>query len=454
MPYAAPCSCSVAGGSALLAASAGWFVQRRPLLARGPAWTTSPQQPDSSLPSRAAKVFRWGREKWSNEFEVDCAADWVNRGGQGQDAERDAHPRARTGKNDRVTTSPTASGRATAGGSPGSGSGDRPRRPGSTAATGSPSPTGALRGSAKSIVLASYKRPGERAVRGAPRRGLAPRRQRSNGGSTPTPSRSPGTTCRRRRRRVIHTERRGDPAWHRVPPAVPPPGRQGQEAPHGLAADGLGPPLRARAAQSWRCDQGAAGAKGVLRDPTGKKWSPIDARLGGVSSELPRGRSRYPTVRFGWPPCHSPGSPRHRGAGDCSRSSEPPPRRGRRARADQGCRQLPADTLVHLPDQRGAVRWGVEAWKDEFEVNPLRGDRATSAGGDVVTRNGSCWTLHGLPGLGWVRPRRRPRTRRRSAAGERRSAVWEKDRLSGHALPVFWELVPPTGSTGAARRAS
>ena len=85
-------------------------------------------------------------------------------------------------------------------------------------------------------------------------------------------------------------------------------------------------------------------------------------------------------------------------------------------------------------------RWGVEAWKDEFEVNPLRADWATSAGGDVVTRNGML-TLMAYPSSGTVTA---TPTSHKAKVGrwEARVRVWEKDRTVGTPYRAFWELVP------------
>ncbi|WP_460713753.1 hypothetical protein [Nocardioides dilutus] len=61
----------------------------------------------------------------------------------------------------------------------------------------------------------------------------------------------------------------------------------------------------------------------------------------------------------------------------------------------------PTPVYTYPTNAAKLFRWGVEAWKDEFEVNPLREDWATSAGGDVVTRNGML-TLMAYPSSGTV----------------------------------------------------
>ncbi|MBJ7359040.1 family 16 glycosylhydrolase [Nocardioides sp.] len=100
----------------------------------------------------------------------------------------------------------------------------------------------------------------------------------------------------------------------------------------------------------------------------------------------------------------------------------------------------PTPVYTYPTNAAKVFRWGVEAWKDEFEVNPLRGDWATSAGGDVVTRNGML-TLMAYPGSGTVTA---TPTSQKAKLGrwEARVRVWEKDRSAGTPYRVFWELVP------------
>jgi hypothetical protein len=100
----------------------------------------------------------------------------------------------------------------------------------------------------------------------------------------------------------------------------------------------------------------------------------------------------------------------------------------------------PTPVYTYPTNAAKIFRWGVEAWKDEFEVNPLRDDWATSAGGDVVTRNGML-TLMAYPGSGTVTA---TPTSQKAKVGrwEARVRVWEKDRLVGTPYRVFWELIP------------
>jgi hypothetical protein len=100
----------------------------------------------------------------------------------------------------------------------------------------------------------------------------------------------------------------------------------------------------------------------------------------------------------------------------------------------------PTPVYTYPTNAAKIFRWGAEAWKDEFEVNPLRSDWATSAGGDVVTRNGML-TLMAYPSSGTVTA---TPTSQKAKVGrwEARVRVWEKNRLVGTPYRVFWELVP------------
>lgn len=100
----------------------------------------------------------------------------------------------------------------------------------------------------------------------------------------------------------------------------------------------------------------------------------------------------------------------------------------------------PTPVYTYPTNAAKLFRWGVEAWKDEFEVDPLRADWATSEGGDVVTRNGML-TLMAYPASGTVTA---TPTSQRAKVGrwEARVRVWEKDRTVGTPYRVFWELVP------------
>jgi hypothetical protein len=100
----------------------------------------------------------------------------------------------------------------------------------------------------------------------------------------------------------------------------------------------------------------------------------------------------------------------------------------------------PTPVYTYPTNAAKIFRWGVEAWKDEFEVNPLREDWATSAGGDVVTRNGML-TLMAYPSSGTVTA---TPTSQKAKVGrwEARVRVWEKNRLVGTPYRAYWELVP------------
>jgi hypothetical protein len=100
----------------------------------------------------------------------------------------------------------------------------------------------------------------------------------------------------------------------------------------------------------------------------------------------------------------------------------------------------PTPVYTYPTNAAKIFRWGVEAWEDEFEVNPLRDDWATSAGGDVVTRNGML-TLMAYPSSGTVTA---TPTSHKAKLGrwEARVRVWEKDRTVGTPYRAFWELVP------------
>jgi len=111
-----------------------------------------------------------------------------------------------------------------------------------------------------------------------------------------------------------------------------------------------------------------------------------------------------------------------------------------RATAKAGDVYPPTPVYTYPTNAAKIFRWGAEAWKDEFEVNPLRSDWATSAGGDVVTRNGML-TLMAYPSSGTVTA---TPTSQKAKVGrwEARVRVWEKNRLVGTPYRVFWELVP------------
>lgn len=100
----------------------------------------------------------------------------------------------------------------------------------------------------------------------------------------------------------------------------------------------------------------------------------------------------------------------------------------------------PTPVYTYPTNAAKIFRWGVEAWKDEFEVNPLRSDWATSAGGDVVTRNGML-TLMAYPSSGTVTA---TPTSQKAKVGrwEARVRVWEKNRNVGTPYRAYWELVP------------
>lgn len=100
----------------------------------------------------------------------------------------------------------------------------------------------------------------------------------------------------------------------------------------------------------------------------------------------------------------------------------------------------PTPVYTYPTNAAKIFRWGVEAWDDEFEVNPLRDDWATSAGGDVVTRNGML-TLMAYPSSGTVTATPTSHTAK-LGRWEARVRVWEKNRNVGTAYRAFWELVP------------
>jgi len=100
----------------------------------------------------------------------------------------------------------------------------------------------------------------------------------------------------------------------------------------------------------------------------------------------------------------------------------------------------PTPVYVYPTNAAKLFRWGAEAWKDEFEVNPLRSDWAVSDGGDVVTRNGML-TLMAYPNSGTVTAT--PTTQKaKTGRWETRMRVWEKKRNVGTAYRAYWELVP------------
>ena len=100
----------------------------------------------------------------------------------------------------------------------------------------------------------------------------------------------------------------------------------------------------------------------------------------------------------------------------------------------------PTPVYTYPTNAAKIFRWGVEAWKDEFEVNPLRKDWVTSSGGDVVTRNGMI-TLMAYPDSGTVTAT--PSSHKAKVGRwEARVRVWEKDRNVGTPYRAFWELIP------------
>lgn len=100
----------------------------------------------------------------------------------------------------------------------------------------------------------------------------------------------------------------------------------------------------------------------------------------------------------------------------------------------------PTPVYVYPTNAAKMFRWGAEAWKDEFEVDPLREDWRASARGDVVTRNGML-TLMAYPNSGTVTAF--PTTQKaKTGRWETRMRVWEKKRNVGTAYRAYWELVP------------
>jgi len=110
------------------------------------------------------------------------------------------------------------------------------------------------------------------------------------------------------------------------------------------------------------------------------------------------------------------------------------------APAKAGDAYPPTPVYTYPTNAAKMFRWGVEAWKDEFEVNPLRSDWTTSGAGDVVTRNGML-TLMAYPSSGTVTA---TPTSNKATVGrwEARVRVWEKNRKVGTPYRAFWELVP------------
>jgi hypothetical protein len=107
----------------------------------------------------------------------------------------------------------------------------------------------------------------------------------------------------------------------------------------------------------------------------------------------------------------------------------------------QGVDVYPPTPVYTYPTNAAKIfRWGAEAWKDEFEVNPLRADWVAGGAGDVVTRNGML-TLMAYPTSGTVTA---TPTSQKAKVGrwEARVRVWEKDRLIGTPYRAYWELVP------------
>jgi Glycosyl hydrolases family 16 len=100
----------------------------------------------------------------------------------------------------------------------------------------------------------------------------------------------------------------------------------------------------------------------------------------------------------------------------------------------------PTPVYTYPTNAAKIFRWGVEAWEDEFEVNPLRKDWVTSSGGDVVTRNGMI-TLMAYPSSGTVTAT--PSSHKAKVGRwEARVRVWEKDRNVGTPYRAYWELIP------------
>lgn len=100
----------------------------------------------------------------------------------------------------------------------------------------------------------------------------------------------------------------------------------------------------------------------------------------------------------------------------------------------------PTPTYVYPTNAAKMFRWGVEAWRDEFEVDPLRSDWKISRGDTVVTRNGMI-TLMASPRSGDVVAKPRGATAS-EGRWETRVRVWEKKRDVGTPYTVVWELVP------------
>ena len=118
-------------------------------------------------------------------------------------------------------------------------------------------------------------------------------------------------------------------------------------------------------------------------------------------------------------------------------SAAPPTSASGPAKADN---YPPTPVYIYPTNAAKMFRWGAEAWKDEFEVNPLRSDWAVSDGGDVVTRNGML-TLMAYPNSGTVTAT--PTTQKaKTGRWETRMRVWEKKRNVGTAYRAYWELVP------------
>ena len=116
------------------------------------------------------------------------------------------------------------------------------------------------------------------------------------------------------------------------------------------------------------------------------------------------------------------------------------PNLGSGSAAARGDDYPPTPSYVYPTNAGKMFRWGREAWRDEFEVDPLRKDWRVSRGDTVVTRNGML-TLMAFPKSGKVIAK--PRTNKaKYGRWEARVRVWEKKRFEGTPYTAFWELVP------------
>ena len=118
-------------------------------------------------------------------------------------------------------------------------------------------------------------------------------------------------------------------------------------------------------------------------------------------------------------------------------SAAPPTSAAGPAKADS---YPPTPVYIYPTNAAKIFRWGVEEWKDEFEVDPLRQDWVVGGDGDVVTRNGML-TLMAYPNSGTVTATPNS-TKAKTGRWEARVRVWEKNRKVGTAYRAFWELVP------------